>query len=132
MGGLGESISTKMSETGCRLRGGVTHSPGNKNVAAWNAGNDGAPATTFTRCGGRGRLRFLPGLRGQDTGRPRPVEILVNNAGITRDMTFKKMGKPDWDAVMRTQPRQRVQHDQAGVPMAWWTAAGAASSTCPR
>jgi acetoacetyl-CoA reductase len=31
-----------------------------------------------------------------------PVEILVNNAGITRDMTFKKMGKPDWDAVMHT------------------------------
>jgi acetoacetyl-CoA reductase len=26
----------------------------------------------------------------------------VNNAGITRDMTFKKMGKGDWDAVMRT------------------------------
>jgi len=26
----------------------------------------------------------------------------VNNAGITRDMTFKKMGKADWDAVMHT------------------------------
>jgi acetoacetyl-CoA reductase len=30
------------------------------------------------------------------------VDVLVNNAGITRDMTFKKMGKPDWDAVMNT------------------------------
>jgi len=28
--------------------------------------------------------------------------VLVNNAGITRDMTFRKMGKADWDAVMRT------------------------------
>jgi acetoacetyl-CoA reductase len=28
--------------------------------------------------------------------------ILVNNAGITRDMTFKKMDKVNWDAVMRT------------------------------
>ena len=28
--------------------------------------------------------------------------MLVNNAGITRDMTFKKMAKADWDAVMRT------------------------------
>jgi acetoacetyl-CoA reductase len=26
----------------------------------------------------------------------------VNNAGITRDMTFKKMDKPNWDAVMAT------------------------------
>src|SRR5258707_15028671 len=31
-----------------------------------------------------------------------PVEILINNAGITRDMTFKKMTKVDWDAVMKT------------------------------
>ncbi|MDB5863799.1 MAG: beta-ketoacyl-ACP reductase, partial [Betaproteobacteria bacterium] len=31
-----------------------------------------------------------------------PVDILINNAGITRDMTFKKMTKTDWDAVMHT------------------------------
>ena len=28
--------------------------------------------------------------------------MLVNNAGITRDMTFKKMDKTNWDAVMAT------------------------------
>jgi len=31
-----------------------------------------------------------------------PVDVLVNNAGITRDMTFKKMDKSAWDAVIRT------------------------------
>ncbi|MCE1181791.1 MAG: beta-ketoacyl-ACP reductase [Rhodocyclales bacterium] len=31
-----------------------------------------------------------------------PVLVLVNNAGITRDMTFRKMNKGDWDAVIRT------------------------------
>ena len=31
-----------------------------------------------------------------------PIDILINNAGITRDMTFKKMTKTDWDAVMHT------------------------------
>ncbi len=30
------------------------------------------------------------------------VDILINNAGITRDATFAKMTKADWDAVMRT------------------------------
>jgi acetoacetyl-CoA reductase len=30
------------------------------------------------------------------------VGILVNNAGITRDMAFKKMDKVNWDAVIRT------------------------------
>jgi acetoacetyl-CoA reductase len=31
-----------------------------------------------------------------------PVDVLVNNAGITRDMTFKKMDRINWDAVMHT------------------------------
>jgi len=28
--------------------------------------------------------------------------VLVNNAGITRDMTFRKMDKANWDTVMKT------------------------------
>jgi acetoacetyl-CoA reductase len=31
-----------------------------------------------------------------------PVDVLVNNAGITRDTTFKKMDKAGWDAVIKT------------------------------
>ncbi|MBL8507693.1 MAG: acetoacetyl-CoA reductase, partial [Chitinimonas sp.] len=31
-----------------------------------------------------------------------PVDVLVNNAGITKDTTFRKMSKVDWDVVMRT------------------------------
>ena len=30
------------------------------------------------------------------------VDVLVNNAGITRDGMFRKMSKNDWDAVMNT------------------------------
>lgn len=30
------------------------------------------------------------------------VDVLVNNAGITRDGTFKKQSKDDWDAVIKT------------------------------
>ncbi len=30
------------------------------------------------------------------------VDVLVNNAGITRDGQFRKMNKADWDAVMST------------------------------
>ncbi len=30
------------------------------------------------------------------------VDVLVNNAGITRDGQFRKMGKGDWQAVMST------------------------------
>jgi acetoacetyl-CoA reductase len=31
-----------------------------------------------------------------------PVDILINNAGITRDASFKKLDKINWDAVIRT------------------------------
>lgn len=31
-----------------------------------------------------------------------PIEILVNNAGITRDAVLKKMDKSQWDAVIAT------------------------------
>ncbi|WP_435199611.1 acetoacetyl-CoA reductase [Qipengyuania sp. 902] len=31
-----------------------------------------------------------------------PIDIVVNNAGITRDGTLLKMSYEDWDAVMRT------------------------------
>ena len=31
-----------------------------------------------------------------------PVEVLVNNAGITRDSMFHKMTKENWDAVINT------------------------------
>lgn len=30
------------------------------------------------------------------------VDILINNAGVTRDSTFKKMEKESWDVVLRT------------------------------
>ena len=31
-----------------------------------------------------------------------PIDVLVNNAGITRDGMFRKMSKADWDAVIDT------------------------------
>ena len=31
-----------------------------------------------------------------------PIDVLVNNAGITRDSVFKKMDKGQWDAVLTT------------------------------
>jgi acetoacetyl-CoA reductase len=31
-----------------------------------------------------------------------PVDVLVNNAGITRDSVFRKMSRADWDLVIET------------------------------
>jgi acetoacetyl-CoA reductase len=100
MGGLGESISTKLHDAGYRVA--VTHSPGNKTAQQWvadykNKGYNfsafGVDVADFDSC-----QKCVAKVQAE-VG---PVDILINNAGITKDTTFKKMSKADWDAVMKT------------------------------
>jgi acetoacetyl-CoA reductase len=80
----------------------TTYSPGNKKSAEWLAEmkKDGhsfhavpADVADFESC-----AKAVKQVEDQIG----PIDVLVNNAGITRDMTFKKMGKLDWEAVMGT------------------------------
>jgi acetoacetyl-CoA reductase len=100
MGGLGESITTKMADAGYRVV--VTYSPSNTKFRSWLDEMKGrgysfaaypVDVASFEDCAAK---------CAQITKECGEIDILVNNAGITRDMTFKKMGKGDWDAVMRT------------------------------
>lgn len=100
MGGLGEAICMKMSTLGYRVV--TTHSPNNTRVKEWldsmhnlGYGFKAFPCDVadFDSCGA-----CVEAV----TNEVGPVDVLVNNAGITRDMTFRKMGKADWDAVLRT------------------------------
>jgi acetoacetyl-CoA reductase len=100
MGGLGEVISVKMNAAGYRVA--VTHSPGNKNAEQWLADHrehgldfDAYPVDVADYASCQECVARIQHDMGQ-------VDILINNAGITRDMTFKKMTKADWDAVMHT------------------------------
>ncbi len=100
MGGLGEAVCLKLAALGYRVV--TTYSPGNKKVEAWLASTrdmgydfkayecDVADYDSAQAC--VAKIEAEVGL----------IDVLVNNAGITRDMTFKKMDKPNWDAVMAT------------------------------
>ena len=99
-GGLGEAICIKLSKMGYKVF--TTYSPSNTKLKDWlaemkNQGHDfhavPADVTDFDSC--TKAIKQVESEVGQ-------VDVLVNNAGITRDMTFKKMGKVDWDAVVRT------------------------------
>ncbi|MDX9945137.1 MAG: acetoacetyl-CoA reductase [Azonexus sp.] len=100
MGGLGEAICIKMAALGYKVV--TTYSPGNTKADEWlkNMNNMGygfkaypCDVTDFDSA------KACVEAVAQEVG---PVDVLVNNAGITRDMTFKKMTKADWDAVMST------------------------------
>lgn len=100
MGGLGEAVCIKMAALGYQVV--TTHTPGRPNVQEW--------LSTMEQQGYNFRAyscdvadydsaQACVAQITQDIG---PVDVLVNNAGITRDMTFKKMDKTNWDAVMKT------------------------------
>jgi acetoacetyl-CoA reductase len=100
MGGLGEAICIKLSKMGYKVV--TTFSPGNTKAKDWLAemkrqGHDfhsvAADVADFDACAKA--IKQIESELG-------PIDVLVNNAGITRDMTFRKMTKTDWDAVMRT------------------------------
>ena len=100
MGGLGEAICIKMAALGYKVV--TTHSPENTKVEEWlkNMNNMGfgfkaypCDVTDFDSA------KACVDVVSREVG---PVDVLVNNAGITRDMTFKKMTKADWDAVVST------------------------------
>ena len=100
MGGLGEAICIKMAALGYKVV--TTHSPGNAKADEWlkNMNNMGygfkaypCDVTDFDSA------KACVEAVSREVG---PIDVLVNNAGITRDMTFRKMVKADWDAVIRT------------------------------
>ena len=100
MGGLGEAVCIKLAALNYQVV--TTYSPGNTKAAEWLADMekqgfnfraypcDVADYDSAQQC---------VALIEKEIG---PVDVLVNNAGITRDMTFKRMDKLNWDAVMST------------------------------
>jgi len=100
MGGLGEAICIKLAALGYKVV--TTYSPGSKKAEGWLAamreqGHDFKAYECDVADYDSAQACVAKVV--QDVG---PVDVLVNNAGITRDMTFKKMDKVNWDAVMKT------------------------------
>ncbi|MGK9236893.1 acetoacetyl-CoA reductase [Inquilinus limosus] len=93
--GIGEAISVALKEKGYK-------------VAATYAGNDDA-ARAFSERHGISVYKFdVADFEQCQTAIAKieaelgPVEVLVNNAGITRDGTIHKMDRNAWDAVIDT------------------------------
>jgi acetoacetyl-CoA reductase len=94
--GIGRAISVALKEAGY-------------NVAA-NYGRDDKTAQEFSEETGIPVFKFdvadfnacQEGIKGIEAALGGPVEIVVNNAGITRDTTLHRMSFEQWNAVVQT------------------------------
>ena len=100
MGGLGEAICMKLEKMGIKVV--VTYSPGNTKHNEWLKEMEGQGFKFLAYACDVADFDSCSKMVAQVAKEVGPVDILINNAGITRDMTFKKMTKVDWDAVIRT------------------------------
>jgi acetoacetyl-CoA reductase len=100
MGGLGEAVCMKLTTLGYQVA--TTYSPGNTKAQQWLADMEqrgfrlyADPCDVSDYDSAQQCVARIAKALG-------PIDVLINNAGITRDMTFKKMDKTNWDAVMDT------------------------------
>ena len=100
MGGLGEAICLKLAALGDTVV--TTYSPGNTKAPEWLAAMKARGHTVYAFPCDVTDWDSCHACVQKVTAEVGPVDVLVNNAGITRDMTFRKMDRVNWDAVMHT------------------------------
>ena len=93
--GIGEAISLALKEQGRTV---IANYAGNDNAAKKFTEETGIPTVKFDVSDFDAVQEACKRIE-EEHG---PIEIVVNNAGITRDGTLLKMTYEDWDAVMRT------------------------------
>jgi acetoacetyl-CoA reductase len=100
MGGLGEAICVKLAALGDTVVS--TYSPSNTKSIEWLAGMKTRGYEFYAYACDVTDWNSCQSCVKRVTAEIGPVDVLVNNAGITRDMTFKKMDCVNWDAVMHS------------------------------
>ena len=99
MGGLGTAICRRLQAEGFRVA--ATYSPGNATPDAWLSAqrDDGYRFTTYrVDVTDYGDCEWMMQKLLAEMGR---LDVLVNNAGITRARSLRKMTPDDWHAVLR-------------------------------
>ncbi|NNG02952.1 MAG: acetoacetyl-CoA reductase [Inquilinus sp.] len=93
--GIGEAISVALKESGFSV---VASYAGNDKAAADFTELNGIPVKKFDVSDFDACVAAVHEIE-QEVG---PVDVLVNNAGITRDSTLHRMKREQWDAVIDT------------------------------
>ncbi len=99
MGGIGTSLCQRLHKDGLTVIAGCGPS---RDYNKWIAEQKALGYTFYTSVGNVADWDSTVEAFKKVKGDHGPIDVLVNNAGITRDGSFRKMSKADWDGVMDT------------------------------
>jgi acetoacetyl-CoA reductase len=99
MGGIGTAICQRLSKEGFKVIAGCGPT---RDHAKWLAEQAALGYTFYASAGNVGDWNSTVEAFTKAKAEHGPIDLLVNNAGITRDRMFLKMTREDWDAVIET------------------------------
>ena len=99
MGGIGTSICQRLHKDGFKVIAGCGPT---RDFDKWLAEQKALGYTFYASVGNVADWNSTVEAFGKAKAEHGPIDVLVNNAGITRDRMFLKMTREDWDAVIDT------------------------------
>ncbi|MEK6669645.1 acetoacetyl-CoA reductase [uncultured Aquabacterium sp.] len=99
MGGIGTAICQRLHKDGFKVIAGCGPS---RDHAKWLDEQKALGYTFYASVGNVADWDSTVEAFKRTKAEHGPVDVLVNNAGITKDGMFRKMSKGDWDAVIDT------------------------------
>ncbi len=99
MGGIGTAICQRLHKEGLKVIAGCGPT---RDYAKWLAEQKALGYTFYASAGNVGDWDSTVEAFAKAKAEHGSIDVLVNNAGITRDRMFVKMTREDWDAVIET------------------------------
>ena len=99
MGGIGTAICQRLHKEGFKVIAGCGPT---RDFAKWIGEQKEKGYTFHASVGNVGDWDSTVEAFSKTKAEHGPIDVLVNNAGITRDRMFLKMSRDDWDAVIDT------------------------------
>jgi acetoacetyl-CoA reductase len=99
MGGIGTAICQRLAKDGFKVIAGCGPT---RDYNKWLDEQKAQGFTFYASVGNVADWQSTVDAFGKSKAEHGPIDVLVNNAGITRDRMFVKMTREDWDAVIDT------------------------------
>lgn len=100
-GGIGSAICQHLSKSGMRVVAGYSHGGDSSYALTWQKEQANLGFEIGIVYGDVSNFESCTAMVEEVVSQYGAIDVLVNNAGITKDIMFKKMSVADWQSVMR-------------------------------